>query len=91
MGFENIKAEVLLHALEAAHIYVSSGSACSSNKKVTNSVLQSIGKSTEQLDQAIRFSLGIYNTQDQMNETVLVLQKTVPMLRKVLSLGGKRR
>ncbi|HHX61155.1 MAG TPA: cysteine desulfurase [Epulopiscium sp.] len=91
IGFENIKAEVLLHALEAAKIYVSSGSACSSNKKVTNSVLQAIGKNKEQLDQAIRFSFGINNTQDQMDETVLVLQKTIPMLRQVLSLGGRRR
>ncbi len=91
MGFENIKAEVLLHALEAETIYVSSGSACSSNKKVTNSVLESIGKSGLELDQAIRFSLGINNTQEQINETIIVLQKTIPMLRKVLNLGGRRR
>lgn len=91
IGFEDIKAEVLLHALEAAKIYVSSGSACSSNKKVTNSVLKAIGKNNEALDQAIRFSLGINNTQEQIEETVLVLEKTIPMLRKVLSLGGKRR
>ena len=30
-GFEGIRAEVLLHALEERGIYVSSGSACSSN------------------------------------------------------------
>ncbi len=90
IGFEDIKAEVLLHALEAADIYVSSGSACSSNKQATNSVLESIGKSKEQLDQAIRFSLGINNSQDQINQTVLVLQQTIPMLRKVLSLGGRK-
>lgn len=91
MGFDNIKAEVLLHALEGANIYVSSGSACSSNKKVTNSVLESIGKSGQALDQSIRFSFGINNTQEQINETILVLQKTIPMLRKVLSLGGRKR
>ena len=91
VGFKDIKSEVLLHALEAANIYVSSGSACSSNKKVDNKVLDSIGRNKEQLDEAIRFSLGINNTTEQIQETVLVLQKTIPMLRKVLSQGGKRR
>lgn len=91
IGFEDIKSEVLLHALEGAGIYVASGSACSSNKKVTNSVLESIGKSGLALDQAIRFSFGINNTQEQIDETIVVLQKTIPMLRKVLSSGGKRR
>ncbi len=91
IGFEDIKAEVLLHALEGANIYVSSGSACSSNKKVTNSVLESIGKSGQALDESIRFSFGINNTQEQINKTIDVLQKTIPMLRKVLSSGGKRR
>ena len=31
-SFDNVRAEVLLHALEEKHIYVSSGSACSSNR-----------------------------------------------------------
>ena len=91
IGFEGVKSEVLLHALEAKGIYVSSGSACSSNKKASNSVLQAIGKCDQELDEAIRFSLGISNTKAQIDETVLVLQQTIPMLRKVLSLGGKRR
>lgn len=91
IGFEDIKSEVLLHALDGENIYVSSGSACSSNTKVTNSVLTAIGRSGLQLDQAIRFSLGIYNTKEQIDQTIVVLTKTIPMLRKVLSLGGKRR
>ena len=91
IGFEDIKSEVLLHALEAANIYVSSGSACSSNKKADNQVLDSIGRDKGQLDEAIRFSLGINNNMEEMQETLAVLQKTIPMLRKVLSPGGKRR
>lgn len=92
IGFKDIRSEVLLHALEAENIYVSSGSACSSNKKQgTSSTLEAIGKDEAERDGAIRFSFGIHNTPEQVEETVLVLQKTIPMLRKVLRLGGNKR
>ena len=92
IGFQDIRSEVLLHALEAENIYVSSGSACSSNKKQEiSSTLEGIGKNGIERDEAIRFSFGIHNTPEQVKKTVLVLQKTIPMLRKVLSLGGNRR
>ena len=92
IGFQGIRSEVLLHALEAEEIYVSSGSACSSNKKQEiSSTLEGIGKNGIERDEAIRFSFGIHNTPEQVEKTVLVLQKTIPMLRKVLSLGGNKR
>ena len=92
IGFEGIRSEVLLHALEAENIYVSSGSACSSNKKQEiSSTLEGIGKNGIERDEAIRFSFGIHNTPEQVEKTVLVLQKTIPMLRKVFSLGGNKR
>lgn len=91
IGFKNIKSEVLLHALGASEIYVSSGSACSSNKKDYSSSLQAIGKSNQERDEAIRFSLGIHTTKEQIDQTVSALQKTIPMLRRVLRPGGNRR
>lgn len=91
IGFKDIKSEVLLHALESSNIYVSSGSACSTNRQAHSQSLQSIGRDKEELDEAIRFSLGINNKESDIDQTIIVLKETVPMLRKVLRPGGKRR
>lgn len=90
VSFKNIKAEVLLHALEQYHIYVSSGSACSSNKVTTSKTLRSIGNTDENLDNAIRFSFGHQTTKEAIETAVEVLQKQVTLLRKFTP-GGKKR
>lgn len=82
IGFEKVRSEVLLHALEAENIYVSSGSACASNKKSNSIILEAIGNTKPQLDEAIRFSLGVNNTEQQIDKTILTLKKIIPMLRK---------
>lgn len=55
-SFSGIKAEILLHSLEARGIYVSTGSACSSNKPQPSHVLTAMGVSRENIQGAIRFS-----------------------------------
>lgn len=92
IGFQDIRSEILLHALEGENIYVSSGSACSTNKsKEVSATLVAIGKKGTELDQAIRFSFGVFNSIDEVDKVLLALEKNIPMLRKVLQLGGKRR
>ena len=56
VSFAGIKAEILLHSLEAKGIYVSTGSACSSNKPQPSHVLTAMGVSKENIDGAIRIS-----------------------------------
>lgn len=56
VSFRGIKAEILLHSLEARGIYVSTGSACSSNHPSPSHVLTDMGKSDEDIRGAIRFS-----------------------------------
>lgn len=56
MSFLGIKAEILLHALEARGIYVSTGSACSSNKPQPSHVLAAMGRSAKEIGGAIRMS-----------------------------------
>lgn len=56
VSFAGIKAEVLLHSLEARGIFVSTGSACSSNMSQPSHVLTAMGVSRENIDGAIRFS-----------------------------------
>ena len=82
--FQDVRSEVLLHSLEDYGIFISSGSACSSNKPEEKSpALSAIGLTREQMDQSVRFSLSIYNTQEEMDETVEALKRTIPMLRRM--------
>jgi len=56
VSFLGIKSEILLHSLEAKGIYVSTGSACSSNKPMPSHVLSAMGRSKKEIEGAIRFS-----------------------------------
>ncbi len=82
VSFAGVRGEVLLHALEDRGIYVSSGSACSSNHPAISGTLKAIGVKKELLDSTIRFSLGVYNTKEQLDYTVDVLRELLPMLRR---------
>ncbi|WP_405320805.1 cysteine desulfurase family protein [Frisingicoccus sp.] len=88
-SFENIRAEVLLHALEERGIYVSSGSACSSNHPAISGTLQAIGTEKKYLDATIRFSLCYDTTEEELKECLEVLGALLPMLRRFIR-GGKR-
>lgn len=55
ISFTGVKAEILLHSLEAHQIYVGTGSACNSKHK-QNRVLSSMGKSDAEVEGNIRFS-----------------------------------
>lgn len=90
IAFEDIRAEVLLHALEQNHIYVSSGSACASNKMSKSGTLAAIGLNGQALDSAIRFSFSIDVTEEDLETCVDVLKKQLVLLRK-FTLGGKKR
>ncbi len=61
--FPGLKSETLLHTLEMREIYVSSGSACSSNKPQLSPTLLAMGKSRKEIEGAIRFSLGHSTTE----------------------------
>lgn len=82
ISFENVRSEVLLHALEDKGIYVSSGSACSSNKPALSGTLKAIGVKNNLLDSTIRFSLCTENTKEELDEVITALNELVPMLRR---------
>ncbi|MDY2661532.1 MAG: cysteine desulfurase family protein [Bariatricus massiliensis] len=82
VGFAGIRSEVLLHALEEKGIYVSSGSACSSNHPSVSGVLKGIGAKKEYLDATLRFSMSEFTTQEEIDYTLESLYNCVPMLRK---------
>ncbi len=77
-----VKSEVLLHTLEEGGIYVSTGSACSSNKKHHSSTLQALGQNGTETDQALRLSFCIDNTKEEIDYFVEQMNLAVPMLRR---------
>ena len=84
VSFEGIRSEVLLHALEEKEIYVSSGSACSSNHPGISGTLKAIGVREDLLDATLRFSLCGENTIEQMDETIEQLKVLLPQLRRFI-------
>ena len=62
-----IKSETMLHYLSSLGIYVSSGSACSSNGGHLSSALTAFGKSVGEADTSIRISLCHRNTREDID------------------------
>lgn len=83
VSFTGIKSEVLLHILESKGIYVSTGSACNSKKKL-NYVLKAMGMKDKEIDGAIRMSFSEFNTMEEIEYVADVLKKEVPILRKIM-------
>ena len=77
-----MRAEVLLHALEERGIYVSSGSACASNKNSFSETLRAIGLEKEYLDATVRFSFSVFSTKEEIQYTIQALEELLPALRR---------
>ena len=82
VSFEDIRAEVLLHALEDRGVYVSSGSACSSNHPGISGTLKAIGVREDLLDATIRVSLSELNSMEEADYFLKNLKELLPLLRK---------
>ncbi|MCM1467577.1 MAG: cysteine desulfurase [Alistipes sp.] len=81
-GFKNVRSEVLLHALEEQGIYVSAGSACSSNKPAPSKTLTNTHAPKDVIESTVRFSFGTDNTEEEVDYCLEVLEKLLPVLRK---------
>ena len=82
VGVVGVRSEVLLHTLEDKGIYVSSGSACSSNHPSVSGVLKGIGAAREYLDATLRFSMSEFTTKEEIDYTLETLYNCIPMLRR---------
>ncbi len=81
-AFKGVRSEVLLHALEEKGVYVSSGSACSSNHPGHSGTLKAIGAGREILDSTLRFSFGAFNTEAEVDYALWALRELLPVLRR---------
>ena len=66
ISFLGTRGEVLLHTLEQDGIYVSTGSACSSNKKGQSHVLKAMGLKDKEIEGTLRFSFGRMNSIEEI-------------------------
>lgn len=86
VSFEEIRSEVLLHSLEDRGIYVSSGSACSSNnhagKQKGSKTLRNIHLKENLLDSTLRFSFSVHTTEEEIDYALEVLGELLPVLKK---------
>jgi len=82
-SFAYVEGEALLLNLDLEGIAVSTGSACSSSSLEPSHVLSAIGVPIELVQGALRFTLGLWTTKEDLDYTLDVLEKTVEKLRSI--------
>lgn len=83
VSFLGTRAEVLIHTVEQDGIYVSTGSACSSNKNGDSNALSAMGLNHEEIEGAIRFSFSEFNSISEMDIVIDKFAKAVKRFRKL--------
>jgi cysteine desulfurase len=81
--FLGVNGEDLIIKLDEYGIAASTGSACSVNTQKASHVLQAMGFSLEQITGSLRLTIGIFNDQKEIDQTVDILKKVVQELRSV--------
>jgi cysteine desulfurase len=87
ISFDRVEAESLLIALDLEGIAVSTGSACSSGTLEPSHVLKAMGLPPHRTQNSLRFSLGLYSTQEEVDQVVAVLPRLVEKLRGLTARG----
>ena len=83
ISFENTNGEMILHRLDENGICVSTGSACNSHDRTASPVLQAMNVPYSRAMGSIRFSLGRFNTADEVEKLLSVLPAIVAELRSI--------
>lgn len=79
----SIKSETMLHYLSSEGIFVSSGSACSSNGGHLSSALTSYGRSNDEADASIRVSFSADNSEDDVDALAEALAEGLKKLVRI--------
>lgn len=82
VSIEDVRSEVMLHSLEEAEVYVSAGSACSSNKPSVSHTLQGIGLPKKLLESTIRISFCVDTTEAEVDYAIEKFKEIIPFRRK---------
>ena len=79
ISLNNIKSEVMLHALEEYEIYVSTQTACSSSTSYSRAVY-AVTKDKERASRSMRISLSFLTTKEEIDEFIDALEKCIKKL-----------
>jgi cysteine desulfurase len=81
ISFDRVEAESLLIALDLDGIAVSTGSACSSGTLEPSHVLRAMGFPAHRTQNSLRFSLGLFSTEEEVDRVIEALPRLVEKLR----------
>jgi len=81
IAFDGVEAEAILMMLDQAGICASSGSACTTGSLDPSHVLTAMGVPPMRARGCVRFSLGIYNTAEEVDYLLQVLPPMIVKLR----------
>jgi cysteine desulfurase len=81
IGFDGVEGEAILLMMNEFGICASSGSACTSGSLEPSHVLRAMQVPAESVQGAIRFSLSVENTEDDINTIIKVLPPIIAKLR----------
>ena len=89
IAFDFVEAEAILMLLDQAGICASSGSACTTGSLDPSHVLTAMGLSPMRARGSVRFSLGIYNTSEEIDYLLEQLPKIISKLRAISPLNAQ--
>jgi cysteine desulfurase len=87
--FFGVNGEDLIIKLDENGVAASTGSACSVKKQKPSHVLKAMGFSYEEITGSLRLSLGMHNTKEEIDRTVLALSSVVQELRELSPFKSK--
>jgi cysteine desulfurase len=90
ISFDRVEAESLLIALDLEGIAVSTGSACSSGTLEPSHVLKAMGFPAHRTQNSLRFSLGLFSTEAEVDRVLSVLPAIVEKLRALTRTPGRQ-
>jgi cysteine desulfurase len=82
VSIRGLKAETILNMLSSKEIYVSAGSACTSNNPHVSDTLQAIGLERDLLESTIRISMSEFTTKEELDYLLDTLASQVDTMRK---------
>ena len=86
VSFEDVEGESLLFALR--EIALSSGSACTSASREASYVLRALGRSDQIAQSSIRFSIGRFTTDQEIERCIAIVVEQVQRLRGLGPVSG---
>lgn len=90
LRFKGVEGEAILMALDLEGIAVSTASACVARSLKPSHVLTALGLEASDVHSSVRFSLGKYTTEAEIDRVLEVLPGIIERLRKISGWSGKK-